>query len=193
MKNKILIIISIIIIIISIGGGIDGRGVQHEPTRIYKETYKEHRQEPEKLQIFSNSTVASFNSNMDSNIHKSITAEEYKLLIKIVYLEARGESKAGKAAVIRTIMNRVISEDFPNTIEKVIYQPGQFQPAKYLEDLEIEEMYIEEIEEAVQIGLGSSGEELYFVNPDLANKDSYNWMKNNLTYLYTEGNHEFYK
>lgn len=149
MKNKILIIISIILILISIGGGLDGRWVQHEPTRIHKETYEEHRQKPEKLQILSNSTMASINSNMDSDLYKGITAEEYKLLIKIVYLEGRGESKAGKAAVVRTIINRVKSEESPNTIKKVIIQPGQFQPAKYLENLEVEKIYITEIEEAV--------------------------------------------
>jgi len=193
MKNKILIIISIILIIISIGGGIDGRGIQNESTGIYKEAYKEHRQEPEKLQILSNSTVAGTNSNMDSDIYKDITADEYKLLIKIVYLEARGESKEGKAAVVRTIMNRVKSEEFPNSIEEVIYQTGQFQPAKYLENLEVEEVYIAEIEEAVHLGLRSSGEEMYFVNSDLADRDNYNWMKNNLTYLYTEEGHEFYR
>src|SRR6056297_1036009 len=146
MKNKILIVISIILTLISIGGGIDGRGIQHKSTRIHKETYQEHRQKPEKLQIFSNSTVAGINSNMDSDIYKDITADEYKLLIKIVYLESRGESKEGKAAVVRTIMNRVKSEEFPNSIEEVIYETGQFQPAKYLENLEVEEIYIAEIE-----------------------------------------------
>lgn len=34
---------------------------------------------------------------------------------------------------------------------------------------------------------------MYFVNPDLVNEYSYNWMRNNLNYIYKEGSHEFYK
>lgn len=40
--------------------------------------------------------------------------------------EAEGESEEGKRLVIDTILNRVDSEYFPDTISEVIYQPNQF-------------------------------------------------------------------
>jgi len=197
MKTKTLIIITILIILIT-GGAVYGQGdVRQENERGLQETTQEHRQEFERVFKQPNIPKHNINTNLDTDNNESntstITAIEHKLLIKITYLEARGESLDGKTAVVRTILNRVESKDFPDSIEEVICQPGQFQPAKYLEEVEIEEECLEEIEKAIIAALSSEGEELYFVNPDLANKDSYDWMKNNLTYLYTEGNHEFYK
>ena len=40
--------------------------------------------------------------------------------------EAEGESEEGKRLVIDTVLNRVDSEHFPDTISEVIYQKGQF-------------------------------------------------------------------
>ena len=40
--------------------------------------------------------------------------------------EAEGESEEGKRLVIDTILNRVDHESFSNTVEGVLYEPGQF-------------------------------------------------------------------
>lgn len=48
----------------------------------------------------------------------------------IIYAEAGSECYAGKKAVGIVIMNRVRSKDFPGTLKKVIYQPGQFGPVR---------------------------------------------------------------
>lgn len=53
---------------------------------------------------------------------------DFRLLCGIIWAEARGESLEGKKAVGVVIMNRVLSDEFPDTIEEVIYQRGQFQP-----------------------------------------------------------------
>lgn len=190
MKTKTLILFTLIVILIT--GGVLNERIRQETDRgnqeVHEENIKIFQDKPKSKNISNN--YADIDMDIDNN---RLTADEYKLLIKIVYLEARGETKEGKAAVVRTIINRVKSEDFPDSIEKVIFQPGQFQPAKHIEKLEVEEIYIAEIEEAIQIGLGSSGKEMYFVNPLLANKNSYNWMTNNLTFIKRIGNHEFYK
>lgn len=55
----------------------------------------------------------------------SLTADE-KLLARVVYGEARGESYKGKVAVAAVVLNRVRSSSFPNTISGVIYQKGAF-------------------------------------------------------------------
>ena len=55
-------------------------------------------------------------------------AGDRKLLANLIYCEARGESYDGKVAVGSVVINRVLSERFPNTVVGVIYAPGQFAP-----------------------------------------------------------------
>lgn len=49
------------------------------------------------------------------------------LLAQLVESEATGEPYAGKVAVAEVVLNRVKDGGFPNSIEGVIYQSGQFQ------------------------------------------------------------------
>lgn len=51
---------------------------------------------------------------------------------KVAYHEANNQSELGKRLVIDTILNRVESDGFPNTIEEVLRQPGQYcNPSEY--------------------------------------------------------------
>lgn len=56
----------------------------------------------------------------------SVSEEEKNLLALVAMAEAEGECELGKRLVIDTILNRVDSEHFPDTISDVIYQPNQF-------------------------------------------------------------------
>ena len=62
-------------------------------------------------------------------IGNSITQAEIDMLASITYLEAGNQSMAGKRAVVEVVLNRVLSDQFPATIEEVLYQKGQFTPA----------------------------------------------------------------
>ena len=53
-------------------------------------------------------------------------SSDHRLLSKLVYAEARGESYKGLVAVAAVVLNRVASSSFPNTVSGVIYQPGAF-------------------------------------------------------------------
>lgn len=55
------------------------------------------------------------------------TEEEINLIALVTMAEAEGESEYGKRLVIDTIINRVNSEYFPDTVNEVIYQPYQFE------------------------------------------------------------------
>ena len=57
-----------------------------------------------------------------------LTEEEIDLLAKILWVEARGESVKGQEAVVEVILNRMVSEKFPNTLYEVLSQkkPVQF-------------------------------------------------------------------
>ena len=56
-------------------------------------------------------------------------ASKRKLMAAIIFCEAGNQPYDGKVAVGAVIMNRVKSGRFPNSIEGVIYQRGQFTPA----------------------------------------------------------------
>lgn len=51
--------------------------------------------------------------------------KESYLLAKIAMAEAEAEDTEGKALVMLVVLNRVLGDnEFPDTIEEVIYQPG---------------------------------------------------------------------
>lgn len=53
-----------------------------------------------------------------------------KLLANIIYCEAGSEPYEGKVAVGAVVINRVLSDKFPDTVVGVIYQRGQFSPVQ---------------------------------------------------------------
>ena len=52
--------------------------------------------------------------------------EEVELVALVCMAESEGESELGKRLVIDTVLNRVESDQFPDTIEGVVYQECQF-------------------------------------------------------------------
>ena len=48
------------------------------------------------------------------------------LMAKVVHAEAGNQDMVGKRLIADVILNRYYSEDFPDTIEGVVYQTGQF-------------------------------------------------------------------
>lgn len=57
-----------------------------------------------------------------------VSEEEIELIARITWCEAGAECEEGKRLVIDTILNRVDSDHFPDSIEGVIFQPNQFSP-----------------------------------------------------------------
>ena len=55
-----------------------------------------------------------------------LTRDEIELIAQVTMAEAEGEPEEGKRLVIDTILNRVDSPCFPNSVYEVIYQPSQF-------------------------------------------------------------------
>lgn len=58
-----------------------------------------------------------------------ITMDDAVLIAKLVLAEAEGEPEMGKRLVIDTVLNRLESGDFPNTVYDVVYQPYHYDPA----------------------------------------------------------------
>lgn len=59
-------------------------------------------------------------------IDTDISDDDIELIALVTMAEAEGECEEGKRLVIDTILNRVDSASFPNTVYEVVYQPSQF-------------------------------------------------------------------
>lgn len=55
-----------------------------------------------------------------------LSQEDIDLIALVTMAEAEGESEQGKRLVIDTILNRVDSQYFPDTVYGVVHQPNQF-------------------------------------------------------------------
>lgn len=58
----------------------------------------------------------------------TLSTEEIELIALLTMAEAEGECEEGKRLVIDTVLNRVDSPHFPDTVTDVIYQPNQYTP-----------------------------------------------------------------
>lgn len=65
-------------------------------------------------------------SSGSTTVSTTILSADHRLLAKLVYAEARGETYKGQVAVAAVVLNRVRSASFPNTISGVIYQTNAF-------------------------------------------------------------------
>jgi N-acetylmuramoyl-L-alanine amidase len=61
-----------------------------------------------------------------TQINEEIYQGELQLLACVVYAEAGNQDMTGKRLVVDTILNRVDSPQYPNSITEVIYQQNQF-------------------------------------------------------------------
>jgi N-acetylmuramoyl-L-alanine amidase len=121
--------------------------------------------------------------------------EDSYLLAKIAMAEAEGCNIQTKTLVIMTVLNRVWSDEFPDTIEDVIFQEYngvyQFTPIANGRWNRVEPN--DDCWEAVQVVMEAvydySGGALYFES--CANED--NWHSRNLEFLYESDGLRFYK
>lgn len=119
--------------------------------------------------------------------------DEVYWLSRIISAESRGESLEGKLAVGTVVLNRVASEEFPNTIYGVIFDREwgvQFQPVA--NGTVYDEPTMESILAAKMVleGARVAGDSLYFLAPELT---SNHWIMENREFVTTIGVHWFYR
>ncbi len=142
---------------------------------------------------------------LEARIAKELEERRIKLsetdknaLLRIVEAEATGEDIKGKMLVANVILNRVDSDEFPDSVEGVVYQRKgstyQFSP---LADGRYYRVSItDETREAVERVLNGEDESqgaLYFMSRRQASSKNARWFDNNLTKVLTHGTHEFFK
>ena len=90
-----------------------------------------------------------------------------ELLASIIFCEAGNQSYKGQVAVGAVVMNRISSDKFPDTMEEVIYQSGQFVPAMtgWLDDVRAASGYTDSAMKAAKdalLGVNPIGDCLFF-------------------------------
>ena len=108
----------------------------------------------------------------------SLSEQDKKDIALMTQLEAGGERFEGQQAVAEVIINRVLSEEFPNTVRGVISQDKQFEPFADIESWDEWDNLINSNDnlgtqlEAVEKALTSNITEgaLFFVNPDIVSQ-----------------------
>lgn len=62
----------------------------------------------------------------EAEITEEIRFDEMEMIAQLIMAEAGNQDLAGKRYVVDVVLNRVDSDDFPNTVEEVIFQKNQF-------------------------------------------------------------------
>ena len=109
------------------------------------------------------------------------------LVSEVFNQEELAKLPQGRLAVGTVILNRVADPQFPNTVEEVIFEPGQFSPVSN------GTIYREPDEDSLVAarlcldGVREAGDCLYFNVTSL-----YSWADRARTYYCTIGGHNFY-
>ena len=79
-----------------------------------------------------------------------LTREEQDLLAKIIWIEAQGETAEGQQAVAEVVFNRMVSGEYGDTLNEVIFAEGQFRSVAFLENADAWQAQYEAIERALE-------------------------------------------
>lgn len=124
--------------------------------------------------------------------------DDKMILYKIVEAEAGSEDRIGKILVANVVLNRVRNEDFPDTVEAVVYQQDegvtQFSPVANgsLETAVPDEDTIEAVDAALA-GEDYSQGALFFAAREYADANNMLWFDTALEKVVSHGGHEFYR
>ena len=122
---------------------------------------------------------------------KDWSSKDSYLLARIAMAEAEGCNMKIKTLVIMCVLNRVWSDEFPDTIEEVIFQKNQFSPINNGRWDRVEPN--EDCYEAVKIVMEAKYDYSYGATyfESCSNED--NWHSRNLEFLYELDGIRFYK
>lgn len=127
---------------------------------------------------------------LEPDNERNLSENDKYLLAKMIMAEAESEPFTGQALVGLVILNRVDSPYFPDTVEGVIYEEGQFSP---IDNGRWEAVEPDDSCKAAVDFIGTGWDEsqgaTYF---ESITNDS-EWHEENLEYLFTKGGHKFYR
>lgn len=150
------------------------------------------------MSAFAQSAVENLSSQSMSKAStpKIMSDTDYDTLLHIVEAEAGGEDVKGRIMVANVILNRVKSDQFPDTVTDVVWDTEggyQFSPT-YDGRIGTVEISPETEEAVTQVleGVDYSQGALFFVAKDQASKENVDWFEKDLKKLFEHGVHTFY-
>ena len=125
---------------------------------------------------------------------KAVSDDDYQVLLRIVQAEAGVCDEKGKILVANVVLNRVKSQEFPDSVRSVVYEPSQFSPVSdgSINSVKVTEETKECVNRALE-GEDYSDGALYFMNRRGSRSRAVSWFDSQLTYLFRHQNHEFFK
>lgn len=125
---------------------------------------------------------------------KAVSDDDYQVLLRIVQAEAGVCDEKGKILVANVVLNRVKSQEFPDSVRSVVYEPSQFLPVSdgSINSVKVTEETKECVNRALE-GEDYSDGALYFMNRRGSRSRAVSWFDSHLTYLFRHQNHEFFK
>lgn len=151
-----------------------------------------------KIESFSTDTVSTKAAPAVDQEIMSASKNEVAMLERIVEAEASSEDMVGRILVANVIFNRMSDDEFPDTIEDVIFDKTggeyQFSPIsdKRYWSVEVTEKTKKAVQRALE-GEDHSEGALYFMARKRTRNSSAKWFDNNLEWLFKHGGHEFYR
>lgn len=137
-------------------------------------------------------------SAMAISPHYLLNEKEYAILTRIVEAEATDKDIKSKILVANVVLNRVKDEEFPDTVEGVVFQRVagvvQFSPiadGRYYQ-VTVTEKTKESVDRAL-LGEDYSEGALYFMERSMSDQNSVAWFDRELTWLFKYQGHEFYR
>lgn len=196
-RNLVWHIIIITIIMIMALCNMSKAVIEKEDTLKVGESYNDKTTEPyvSNLVTFEPQTEDEVDYYPEFTYSKDWSAEESYLLARMAMAEAEGCNIQTKTLIIMCVLNRVWSDEFPNTIEDVIFQERngvyQFTPIANgrWDRVEPNEDCWEAVNVVMEAKYDYSDGATYFES--CANED--NWHSRNLEFLYESDGLRFYK
>ena len=125
--------------------------------------------------------------------HAEHDAMDYYWLARIIHAESGGEALEGQIAVGNVVLNRVSSEDFPDSVPGVIFDDEngvQFEPVSNGSVTKEPTELSREAARRALAGENTAGDALYFFAPALSQGT---WIDSSRAYRQTIGCHRFYR
>ncbi len=127
-----------------------------------------------------------------------VSNSDYQVLLTIVEAEVGTEDLNTRMMIANTIINRMLHDYYPDTIEEVVFQNDgkvyQFSPiqdGRYWE-VTASKKTIEAVDNALA-GYDNSQGALAFVNRDITNPDIMKWFDDNLIFVAKYGKVEYFR
>ena len=127
------------------------------------------------------------------NKYHDMKFKEMLNFMRLVECEATAGDIKHKRNVAHVILNRVESNQFPDTINEVIFQDGQFSPVsdKRFYSIKVSDSTAKAVQQAIS---GVKNHDCtYFMVRRWSGENNVKWFDRQLTFTFNDGLHEYFK